>query len=158
MKPTMLFAIILMTSIVLMTIFNITLSPTQPIALAQDVAQNALYVCPIKENTWSLIANGLSQFHKPLLIGLAFAIMLLCFSWAWALYQNLLKDKFVRDAFKTPWSATKMLFWATMIMLLIIHSPDHYRTVHVAGARGNWVLCENNTPGARAVNAQAVHR
>jgi hypothetical protein len=158
MKPTMLFAIILMTSIVLMTMFNITLSPTQPITLAQDVAQNALYVCPIKESTWVQIANGLSQFHKPLLIGLTFAIILLCFSWAWALYQNLLKDKFVRDAFKTPWSATKMLFWATMIMLLIINTPDHYRTVHVTGARGNWVLCENNTPGARAVNAQAVHR
>lgn len=158
MKPTMLFAIIMMTIIVLMTVFNITLSPTAPIKLAENVAQNAMYVCPITDNTWTEIATALSQFKRPLIIGFFFAIILLCFAWSWALYQNLLKDKFVRDAYKTPWAATKMLFWATVIMLMILKTPDHYRTVHVNGANGNWVLCENNTPGARAAPAKNVQR
>lgn len=158
MKPTMLFAIILMTSIALMSAFNITLSPTEPINLAADVAQNALYVCPVKDSTWTTIANAMSHFKRPMTIGFFFAVILLCFAWAWALYQNLLKDKFVRDAYKTPWSATKLLFWATIIISMITFTPDYYRTVHITGARGDWVLCENNTPGARAVNANAVHR
>ena len=158
MKPTMLFAIILMTSIALMSAFNITLSPTEPINLAADVAQNALYVCPVKDSVWTTIANAMSNFKRPMTIGFFFALTLLCFAWAWALYQNLLKDKFVRDAYKTPWSATKLLFWATVIISMITFTPDYYRTVHITGARGDWVLCENNTPGARAVNANAVHR
>jgi hypothetical protein len=74
------------------------------------------------------------------------------------MYQNLLKDKFVRDAFKKPWAATKMLFWALVVVLLLVKTPNYFRTVHVDGTNTNWVLCESNTPGARAVRADAVHR
>ena len=93
MKPTMLFAIVLLTSIVLMTAFNINLSPTTPITLSADAAPTALFVCTAASNTWDMLANGLSQFTKPLIIAFFFAVILLCFSWAWAMYQNLLKDK-----------------------------------------------------------------
>ena len=119
MKPTMLFAIILLTSIILMTVFNINLSPTTPIVLGGDVAPTALFVCPASSSTWDMLSHGLGQFTRPLIIGFFFAVILLCFSWAWAMYQNLLKDKFVRDAFKTPWALTKMLFWGLVIVLLL---------------------------------------
>ena len=158
MKPTMLFAIVLLTSIILMTAFDINLSPTTPITLSTENAPNALFVCPAASNTWDMLANGLGQFTKPLIIAFFFAVILLCFSWAWAMYQNLLKDKFVRDAFKKPWAATKMLFWALVVVLLLVKTPNYFRTVHVDGTNTNWVMCESNTPGARAVRADAVHR
>ncbi len=158
MKPTMLFAIVLLAAIVLMTSFGINLSPTTPIKLSADVAANALYVCPAASNTWDMLSTGLRVFTKPAIIGFFFAVILLCFSWAWAMYQNLLKDKFVRDAFKTPWAFTKMLFWGTIIVIMLIMTPNHFRTVHVDGASGNWVLCESDTPGARAAPANSVRR
>ena len=158
MKPTMLFVVVLLTSIILMTVFNINLSTTTHIPLASDVAANALYVCPATSNTWDMLAAGLSQFKKPLIIGFFFAVILLCFSWGWAMYQNLLKDKFVRDAFKTPWGLTKMLFWFFVIVLLLLKTPNYFRLVEVTSTNTNWVLCEDNTPGARAVREEAVHR
>ena len=158
MKPTMLFAIVLLTAIILMTSFNINLSPTQPIALSAADAPNALFVCPAASNTWDMLAQGLGQFTKPLIIGFFFAVILLCFAWAWAMYQNLLKDKFVRDAFKKPWAATKMLFWALVMVLMLVKTPNYFRTVHVEGARGDWILCESNTPGARAAPANRIYR
>lgn len=158
MKPTMLFAIILLTSIILMTAFNITLSPTTPIELNAAEASTALFVCPAAADTWDKLATGLQQFSRPLIIGFFFAVILLCFSWGWALYQNLLKDKFVRDAFKTPWALTKILFWGLVIVLMLIKTPNYFKTVHVTGTTENWVLCDNNTPGTLAAPADAVHR
>lgn len=157
MKPTMMFAIILATAIVLMTAFNINLAPTEPIALSKSVEASALYVCPASVPFWEGLANGMSMLKKPLLIGFCFALTLLVFVWAWALYQNLLKDKFVRDAYKNPWAYTKMLFWAVAIVCLILYTPNHFRTVKVNGTNTNWVLCESNTPGAKAVNEVNVH-
>lgn len=158
MKPTMLFVVVLLTSIILMTVFNITLLPTTPITLPPDAAANALYVCPAASNTWDMLSQGMVLFKKPLIIGFFFAVILLCFSWSWAMYQNLLKDKFVRDTFKTPWSLTKMLFWFVVIVLLLIKTPNYFRRVEVVGTNTNWILCENNTPGAQAVRADAVRR
>ena len=94
----------------------------------------------------------------PVFTGFLFALMLLIVVWAWAMYQNLLKDKFNRDSFKTPWAMTKALFWAVVIILLMIKTPNYFRTVYVRGDNTAYVLCENNTPGARAVRADAVYR
>lgn len=158
MKPTMLFAIVLLTAIILMTSFDIQLSPTQPLVVAPEVAPTTLYVCPAASKTWDMLAQAFGQFTRPLIIGFFFAVILLCFSWAWAMYQNLLKDKFVRDAFKTPWAATKLLFWAVVILSMLAFTPNYFRSVRVDGTNSNWVLCENNTPGARAVRSDTVHR
>lgn len=158
MKPTMLFAIVLLTAIILMTSFDIQLSPTQPLVVAPEAAPTTLYVCPAASKTWDMLAQAFGQFTRPLIIGFFFAVILLCFSWAWAMYQNLLKDKFVRDAFKTPWAATKLLFWAVVILSMLAFTPNYFRSVRVDGTNGNWVLCENNTPGARAVRSDTVHR
>lgn len=156
MKPTMLYAIVLLTAIILMTSFGINLSPTEPISISAAAAPTTLYVCPSASNTWDMLSQGLSPFARPMIIAFFFALILLVFSWSWALYQNLLKDKFVRDAFKKPWAATKMLFWAVVLVSMLVMTPNYFRRVHLDGAPGNWVLCENNTPGARAVRADAV--
>lgn len=157
MKPTMMFAVIMVTAIVLMVSFNITLSPNTPIVLNDTIAPNALFVCPVTDSGWIQVADGLGHFTRPLVIALFFAMMILTAVWSWALYQNLLKDKFNRDSFKNPWAFTKWLFWAAIIVFMLIRTPDSFRTVHIDGANGAWVLCDNNTPGARAVHADSVH-
>ena len=79
------------------------------------------------------------------------------FGWGWQLYQNMLSDKFKRDSFKNIWGYTKLAFWAGVIVLLIVATPNSFRRVEITGAGNNWVLCDGNTPGARAVRADAVH-
>ncbi len=157
MKPTMMFAIMMLTAIVLMTVFNIQIAPTEPIALSKTVAANALYVCPAAVPFWDGLSNGIMVLKKPLIIAFFFALTLLLSVWAWALYQNLLKDKFIRDAYKNPWSYTKILFWTVVIVLLLMYTPNHFRSVQLTGTNTNWVLCDSNTPGAKAVNADNVH-
>ncbi|MEE1030177.1 MAG: hypothetical protein UIC65_04085 [Alphaproteobacteria bacterium] len=157
MKPTMMFTVIMITAIVLMVSFGISLGPNTPIALNDAVAPNALFVCPVKDSGWTQIAAGIGQFTRPLVISLFFAIMILAAVWGWALYQNLLKDKFDRGSYKNPWAFTKLLFWAAIIVFMLIKTPDYFRIVHLDGDNGAWVLCDNNTPGARAVHANKVH-
>lgn len=158
MKPTMMFAIVMLTAIVLMTAFNINILPNEVNVISATDAPNALYVCPAASNLWDKLAEGFQILKKPLIIGFFFGLILLVFIWAWALYQNLLKDKFVRDAYKTPWAFTKLLFWGVVIVSLLLATPNYFRTVHLKGAPGNWVLCDNTTPGNRAVRADAVYR
>lgn len=158
MKPTMMFAVIMLTAIVLMTAFNINLGSGDIVSISAENAPNALYVCPAASTLWDRMATGFAIFKRPLTIGFYFSVMVLFFIWGWALYQNLLKDKFVRDAFKTPWAFTKLLFWAVVVVSLLLATPNHYRTVHLTGASGDWVLCDFNSPGAKAVRASAVHR
>lgn len=157
MKPTMLFAIILMISIILMTSFNLTLLPTEPLTVSATMSPQALYVCPVGDSFWVSLSDGIAQFKKPILIGFVFVFILLIFIWIWALYQNLLKDKYSRDTYKKPWSFTKFAFWAGIVAMMLISTPDYYRAVKIDGVPGDWVLCENNTPGAKAVRASAVH-
>ena len=158
MKPTMMFAIILLTLIILMTAFNINLGSNESVMVSAVNAPNALYVCPAASGLWDKLAVGLAIFKRPLVIGFFFSVIILLFVWGWALYQNLLKDKFVRDAFKTPWAFTKLLFWSVVIVSMLLATPNYFRTVHLTGAPGNWVLCDDNTPGRQAVRASAVHR
>ncbi|MBE6461795.1 MAG: hypothetical protein E7006_03055 [Alphaproteobacteria bacterium] len=157
MKPTMMFAVIMIAVIILMTSFDLSLTPTVPIKLSESVAPNALFVCPAANSFWDNLSQGFQILKKPALITFLFSFMLLIVVWSWALYQNLLKDKFNRDAFKKPWAYTKLLFWAGAIVLLLLYTPNHFRMVRITGVSGEWVLCENNTPGARAVRAAAVH-
>lgn len=157
MKPTMLFAIILMISIVLMTSFNLTLSPTESLTVSAAMSPQALYVCPATDSFWTPLSDGLVQLRRPIIIGFIFVGILLVFIWGWALYQNLLKDKFSRDTYKKPWGFTKLAFWAIIIVSMLMSTPNHYRMVRIDGAPGDWVLCENNTPGAKVVRASAVH-
>ena len=84
--------------------------------------------------------------------------MILFFSWGWALYQNLLKDEFKRDSFKNPWAMTKIAFWAGVIVLLVLMTPNHFRKVRYGARPEAYVLCESDTPGAHAGLAEKVSR
>lgn len=156
MKRTMMLAIIMIILIVLMTSFDLTLSPTKPLELSPEMAAQALYVCPANSALWDVMSKNLQLFKKPVLIMVLFATMVLMATWGWALYQNLLKDKFSRDAYKTPWGFTKLLFWGVVIIIMLMASPNHFRLVRVDGDNRSWVLCENNTPGALPVRADMV--
>ena len=155
MKPTMLFAIVMLSAIVLMTAFNFTLTPVATETAARVAGPEILYVCPAESSVWDTLANALGYFTRPIVIAFCFAVILLLFTWGWALYQNLLKDKFVRDAFKTPWAFTKMLFWAAVIVILMINTPNYFRAVTVNNQSG-YVLCDANSPNARAEHINAV--
>lgn len=157
MKPLMLFAIVALVAIVIVTSFGLQLAPTPPIALSPESAANALYICPTDSTFWDGFATALVPFHRYLIIGLFAVIMLLAFSWGWALYQNLLSDSFKRESFKNPWGLTKLTFWAAVIITLFVMTPNHFRSVRVDGLNGQYVLCESDTPGAVAVRADAVH-
>jgi len=157
MKQTMVFAIMALTAIVLMSSFGLQLDHGAAIEIPASAVGHALYVCPGASATWDSIARALHPFVRYIIIGFSFAAILLMFSWGWALYQNLLKDSFKRDAFKNPWAFTKIWFWAAVIVILVAMTPNYFRTVRITGAPGQWVMCDSNTPGAAAVRADAVH-
>ncbi len=157
MKQTMTFAILALVAIIIMSSFNINLSSTPVVSVAADVAGTELYVCPAASMTWDSIATAIHPFIRPIMIMFFFAVMMLLTVWGWAMYQNLLKDKFDRKSFATPWAFTKLTFWAGVIILLMVMTPNYFRSVTVTGDNRAWVLCENNSPGAVAVRADAVN-
>lgn len=159
MKPTMLFAIVLMTAIILASSFGLHVMSIDPIySLSKEVAGSALYVCPTTSSSWDSIARTIRPGMFYINIIFFFALMLLMFNWGWALYQNLLKDAFKEAAFKNVWGFTKVLFWAMIIVTILNWTPNHFKNVHVQGVKGEWILCEENTPGAMPVKSEAVKR
>lgn len=157
MNKTMVFALIILTMIIVASAFNMHLFPTStPIDVPQEMLGQVLYVCPYENSTWMSIANGFRPFTKWIVMLFVFALIILAFVWGWALYQNLLKDKFVRDAFKTPWDGTKALFWAGVIVLMILMTPNNFKRVYVFGYNEPFVLCDNVSKGAQAIPADKV--
>ncbi len=157
MKKSMLSVIIFLTVIVLMAAFDFSLGPDTVINITADMRGKALFICPAESSLWNAMAAGFGQFYKYITIGFFFAAIILVFVWGWALYQNLLKDSFKREDFSKPWAFTKLLFWAGVIMMLVMNTPNKYREVNVTGKPGNWVLCENSSTDAKAVNSNLVH-
>ncbi len=157
MKPVMLYAIIALAAIAIVASFGFQLGSTEMPQMSAETASSILFVCPMENATWVSISLGLHPFMRYIVGGFFFAAVLLLFGWGWQLYQNLLSDKFKRDSFKNIWGFTKIWFWAVVIVTLLIYTPNKFRRVELAGAPGNWVLCDGNTPGARAVRAGAVH-
>ncbi len=156
MNKNMMFTLIALTAIVVASSFDLQLMPHTAINIPSNLQGTELYVCPANVSTWDSLATGIRPIVQYVTIGFFFITMILIFMWGWELYQNLLKDKFNRDGFKKPWEGTKLLFWTIVIFTLLTSTPNHFRTVHVVGATGDWVLCENNSPGARAIRANAV--
>lgn len=147
MKPTMIFALAMVTLIALMASFDVHLGNIAPtIRVPENMLGDVLYICPAVSSGWDSAAEILRTIQTPITIAVFFAMTMLLFTWGWALYQNLLKDKFNRNMFLKPWGFTKLLFWAVVILLLATNTPNHYRAVHIRGVAGNFVLCENNTP------------
>jgi hypothetical protein len=143
-------------AIIIMAINNFQLSRVSPIFLPDSVAGNALFVCPAADTAFDMTAAQVAEFKKPLSIIFMFMALLWVAITGWVLYQSMLLDKFERKNFETPIFLGKFLLFAFVIAMIFMHGPNYYRAVEVAGAEGKWVLCENNSPGARAVRAEAA--
>ena len=157
MKKSMISTIVLLTIIILMASFDLSLDGSEPIRLSPNIAGRALFVCPAASVFWDPMAASFSFFSRYILMGFFFAAILLTFVWGWALYQNLLKDSFNKEAFSKPWGFTKLFFWAAIIMLFVLNTPNRYRRVEITGKTGEWVLCENTSAGAKVVPSDSVH-
>ncbi len=156
MKKSMIFAILALTAIIMLVSFDVQLVPGVPSHVAPADAPNALYVCPADEQPWTSISQGIMPFSKYIAMLFAFGIIVLMFVWGWEMYQILLKDKFEKKGFSTVWGFTKFTFWAGIVAILLIMTPNHFRSVYLDGAAGQWVLCESDTPGNRPVRADMV--
>jgi len=156
MKSSFIFAIVILMAIIVMASFNIHLAPHAAIVVPESVAGSELYVCHAASNTWDSIAMSMRPFNHWIIMAFFFVTMILLFNWGWAMYQNLLNDKFNRKDFTNIWKFTKFTFWVGVIILLLAATPNHFRTVHIRGVSGDWVLCDSDTPGAAAVRADAV--
>lgn len=149
MKPTMIFALAMLALVVLMASFDVQLGDvTRVVHVPENMQGQVLYICPAASSGWDSASSILKSIRTPLWIGVFFALIMLVFAWGWSLYQNLLKDKFNRNAFLKPWGFTKLWFWAVVILLIAMNTPNHYRIVHIRNFPGEYILCENNTPNS----------
>lgn len=157
MKKQLLSAIMLLAIILLMVAFDLRLDDSAPIAVREGMAGQLLYICPAASKFWDPMALGFIPYSRYIAMIFFFGAIVVTFMWGWALYQNLLKDEFKKDSFTNPWGFTKILFWAAIAMTLVLYTPNRYRRVIVDGRPGEWVLCENTTPGAAPILAEKVH-
>ena len=157
MKNSFVFVIVLLTVIIIMSSFGLYLDNVTPIQLPKSVEGRVLFVCPMAHSFWDSISHGLAPYFKYISMGLLFCGIVLLFFWGWALYQNLIKDEFKKEAFVNPWAFTKILIWAVVLATMLVHGPNRYREVKIDNAQGNWVLCEADSSGAKPVSADAVH-
>ena len=159
-KPGLLFSVCVLAIIILAASFDLHIGGvSDTVHLKHGVNPgDVLYVCPVESGVFDSFSNSLRMFSKQISLFFTFGFIVLLFSWGWALYQNLLKDKFNADVYKNPWSLTKALFWAGVVITVLIATPNHFRTVsiHNKGHTYNYVLCEDNSAGARAVNERIV--
>ena len=158
-KPGLMITVSILAIIILATVFNMNLGGDDIVRLREGInPDSVLYVCHALDDRWDAFAKAMSLGRKYIYMGFGFAGIVLFFSWGWALYQNLVKDKFSADAYKNPWELTKIFFWAAVICTILTMTPNYFRTVHVRvhGHNSDWVLCDNTSSGARAINANAV--
>lgn len=159
MKPNMLFAIIIITAIVIIAGFGLQLGDMTHVQIPHGTEGTTLFICPAADNSWDMISFSMHvmNMNRYVMMALFGAALLLGAVWSWQLYILLLKDKFERSAFSAVWKYTKLWFWACVIALILIVTPNHFRRVSVTGRDGEWVLCESNTPGAQAERANQIH-
>ena len=139
-----------------MASFNLHLGDVKPIVLPSGIRGSTLFVCPAASDLWDGIAQGLGMMTRYFVIALFFSVIMLLFVWGYRLYQSLLKDKIERDDYKTVWSLTKFFFWAVIVLVLLLNTPNYYRRVTVNGVKGYWVLCENVSPDAQPKPADQI--
>ena len=156
MKKGLLFSIVALAAIIIVASFNMQLGNITPQNIPGNMAGNILYVCPGANPSWDSVSLSLRPLMKYIVAGFFFGLVLLVFGWGWQLYQNLIADKFKRDAFKNIWTFTKWFFWVLVIVILMFVTPNNLRRVSVSGSNDSWVLCNATDDGARMVRASAV--
>ena len=156
-KPGLLIAVSIFAIIILSVAFNMNFGGGSPVKLPEGVnPDSVLYVCPIASNTWDHLSESLHFMSKYASFFFSFVGIVLFFSWGWALYQNLLKDKFNEEAYKNSWAITKVMFWLIIAFTVLIVTPNHYRRVDVRGHGSDWVLCDSTSENAQPVKYKGV--
>ena len=143
-------------TIIVMSLNNFQLTRPTVVSVPDSSIGSILYVCPIEDKDFDLLARQLGSHGKGLSIAFTFIVILWIAILLWTLYQSLLKDKFERKSYDLPIFLGKFLLFGTIIVLILMRTPNHYRAVLLEGSNSRWTLCENNTPGAKAVRANAV--
>ncbi len=156
----MMLSIVIAVAIIIAASFGLHVQPITTLHPNLDSAQlaNALFVCPAANPAFDEIGRVLRFGMNNIMMLFFGVLMLLIFAWGWGLYQNLLKDKFAADAYKAAWWWTKVVFWTAAIVVVLAWTPNNYRKVSVIGISGEYVLCEENTPGSIAVYHGKVKR
>lgn len=155
-KNLLLLWVLMAIAIIVMSIHNFQLVPGTPIELADSVAGNALFVCPAADIEMDNTAANLTRFRTPLLVIFSIFFMLWIAILGWMIYTALLKDKFEKKPFELPIFLGKFLLFIFILVLIMMKSPNHFRVVRIKGSPDNWVMCENNSPGAKPVRKDAV--
>ena len=156
-KNLLLLWVMLAIAIIIMATNEFQLMPVKQIELADSVAASTLFVCPAADPEFDNIAREISLFKSPLSIIFMFFAMLWAAISTWTMYQALLKDKFEQKSFELPIFLGKFLLFAGIAVALLMYSPNRFRRVSVQGMSEQFVLCENNSPGAKPVRKGAVN-
>ena len=156
MKPGLFLFVFIAIGVIIAGSFGLQIMPNAVPPLPDSIAASALFVCPAESSVFGQIAQTIIPFQNQMVIVFFFVLMLIFAMYAWALYKNLLNDKFEAKEYATAWWLLKTLFWATVILTVLANTPNGLRSVKLQGIDGNFVLCEDNTPGARPVRASAV--
>ncbi len=121
MKPGMVFSALAVIAIIVASSFGLHIFPIEPIHnLPDSVTSNALYVCPAASFTFDEIAKQISYIRNSLMIVFFFVFMIIIAMTGWALYQNLLKDKFEEKSWQSIVFLAKTLFWITIVITILI--------------------------------------
>ena len=156
-KPGLFIAVALFAIIILATSFNLNLGGNEAPTLKEGVnPDSVLYICPAAGGMWESLSKALHILNKYASVFFSFIGIVLTFSWGWAIYQNLLKDKFNEDAYKNPWSLTKAFFWLIIFFTILLMTPNRFRTVEVRGLSEKYVLCESTSDDVRVVSYKRV--
>lgn len=155
-KNLLLLWVLLAIGIIVASTNHIQLMHIKPLALPESMASQALFVCPAFDPGAASSAVSAQKLKGGFQILFMFGVILWIAVTGWTFYQSLLKDKFEKKSWDLPIFFAKMIIFGTILLTIILNSPNHYRTVYVNGSNSEWVLCENNTPGARAVKADAL--
>ena len=157
-KNLLLFWVLLGIAVIIMSANNFQLRPAAPITLPDSARATALFVCPAADLQFDRAALQLAKFQRALSIIFIFLVILWIAISAWVVYMALLKDKYEDKSFELPKFLGKFLLFAFIIITIVLKTPNHFRAVFVKGSVEKWVLCESNSPGAKAVKKDALGR
>lgn len=143
-------------AIIVMTVNHFQLRPNPPISLSDSAMQQALFVCPANDVGFAKFATQITAVKGPLSIIYTFIAILWILILGWVIYNSMLADKFERKSYDLPIFLGKFLVFSFVIATILMYTPNHFRTVSIAGTTEKWTLCEADTPGAKAIKKDAV--
>ena len=168
MKPALLFSVLAVIAIMVLVSFET--GPGEWMGMAPAAHRfrettdlgGVLYVCPAADSVWGSISETLHQLRTQILMLFSAALLFLIAAFGWALYQDLIKDKFIYNDWRFTIGFAKGLFYLAIAVTIAMYSPNFFKTVGIRGvddeqgAPRKFVLCERDTPGSRPVRESAV--